>query len=41
MQDIYVVDNKASEILDLRNDTDAVLGYVVKNSDFKKMLLSK
>ncbi|ACR47479.1 2-octaprenyl-6-methoxyphenyl hydroxylase [Rickettsia peacockii str. Rustic] len=41
MQDIYVVDNKASEILDLRNDADAVLGYVVKNSDFKKMLLSK
>ncbi|HJD59702.1 MAG TPA: 2-octaprenyl-6-methoxyphenyl hydroxylase [Rickettsia endosymbiont of Omalisus fontisbellaquei] len=41
MQDVYVVDNKASEILDLRNDDDTVLGYVVKNSDFKKILLSK
>lgn len=41
MQDVYVVDNKASEILDLQNDDDTVLGYVVKNSDFKKILLSK
>ncbi|WP_341786682.1 2-octaprenyl-6-methoxyphenyl hydroxylase [Rickettsia endosymbiont of Cantharis rufa] len=41
MRDVYVVDNKASEILDLRNDDDTVLGYVVKNSDFKKILLSK
>ncbi|WP_041405236.1 2-octaprenyl-6-methoxyphenyl hydroxylase [Rickettsia canadensis] len=41
MQDVYVVDNKASEILDLRNDNNNLLGYVVKNSDFKKILLSK
>ncbi|ADE30096.1 2-octaprenyl-6-methoxyphenyl hydroxylase [Rickettsia prowazekii] len=41
MQDVYVVDNKASEILDLCNKNDAVLGYVVKNSDFKKILLSE
>ncbi|MGL4226996.1 MAG: FAD-dependent monooxygenase, partial [Rickettsia sp.] len=41
MQEVYVVDNKSSEILDLRNDDDTVLGYVVKNSDFKKILLSK
>ncbi|ABV75142.1 2-octaprenyl-6-methoxyphenyl hydroxylase [Rickettsia akari str. Hartford] len=41
MQEIYVVDNKAAEILDLRNDDDSVLGYVIKNSDFKKILLSR
>lgn len=41
MQDVYVVDNKASEILDLRNDDDAVLGYVAKNSDFKKYYYQK
>lgn len=41
MQDVYVVDNKASEILDLRNDDDSLLGYVIKNNDFKKILLSK
>ncbi|MGX6960278.1 MAG: 2-octaprenyl-6-methoxyphenyl hydroxylase [Rickettsia endosymbiont of Pentastiridius leporinus] len=39
MKDVYVVDNKAAEILELRNDDDAVLGYVVKNNDFKKILL--
>lgn len=41
MKDVYVVDNKAAEILELKNDDDAVLGYVVKNNDFKKILLSK
>lgn len=41
MKDVYVVDNKAAEILELRNDNDYMLGYVVKNNDFKKILLSK
>ncbi|HJD55944.1 MAG TPA: 2-octaprenyl-6-methoxyphenyl hydroxylase [Rickettsia endosymbiont of Pyrocoelia pectoralis] len=41
MKDVYVVDNKAAEILELKNDDDAVLGYVVKNNEFKKILLSK
>ncbi|CAK6518480.1 MAG: 2-octaprenyl-6-methoxyphenyl hydroxylase [Rickettsia helvetica] len=41
MQDVYVVDNKALEILDLRNDNDSLLGYVVQNSNFKKILLSQ
>jgi len=40
MQNVYVVDNKAAEILELQNDDDSLLGYVVKNSDFKKILLS-
>jgi len=41
MKDVYVVDNKAAEILELQNEDDSLLGYVVKNSDFKKILLSK
>jgi 2-octaprenyl-6-methoxyphenol hydroxylase len=39
MKDVYVVDNKAPEILELKNDSS--LGYVVQNNDFKKILLSK
>ncbi len=39
MKDVYVVDNKASEILELSNDN--ALGYVVQNNDFKKILLSR
>ncbi|MCC8368754.1 MAG: FAD-dependent monooxygenase [Rickettsia endosymbiont of Oxypoda opaca] len=55
MQDVYVVDNKAPEILHLRNKLRchsrlrgndinglaAPLGYVVKNSEFKKALVTK
>lgn len=40
MRDVYVVDNRAEEILELQNDNNP-LGYVVKNNDFKKILLSK
>lgn len=39
MKDVYVVDNKAPEILELKNDSS--LGYVAQNNDFKKILLSK
>lgn len=39
MLDIYVVDNKAPEILHFFKDKEA-LGYIVKNSEFKKLLAS-
>ena len=40
--DIYVVDNKAPEMLHFasRQVKTEALGYIVKNSDFKKLLLS-
>ncbi len=42
MLDIYVVDNKASEMLWLKDvKRNAPLGYIVKNSDFKKILLEE
>lgn len=40
MQNVYVVDNKADEILELQNDGESLLGYIVPNSNFKKILLS-
>ncbi|XVN41250.1 MAG: 2-octaprenyl-6-methoxyphenyl hydroxylase [Rickettsia endosymbiont of Argas persicus] len=39
MKDVYVVDNKSPEILELQADSS--LGYVIPNNDFKKILLSK
>ncbi|XVN42389.1 MAG: FAD-dependent monooxygenase [Candidatus Rickettsia vulgarisii] len=42
MLDVYVVDNKAPEMLDLRDTKEnKPLGYIVNNSDFKRALLQK
>lgn len=44
MLDVYVVDNKADKILHLLNGKEGnkvALGYIIKNSDFKKILVSK
>lgn len=42
MLDVYVVDNKAAEMLNLKDSKEnKPLGYIVNNSDFKRALLQK